>query len=170
MDDHQSGGTSNVVWIEDQPHPAAHCSEPHPTSQAEFTIGELAREFGVTLRALRFYENKGFITPRREKNMRLYSQSDRARIAAILAGKKLGFTLAEIRTMISGKDGSRAAESLRLSKEKCLEQIHMLEKQQLNIKDALAELWRIHAGLSAEMIRMDWKDGQPNAGTPQQAN
>jgi hypothetical protein len=37
----------------------------------------------------------------------------------------------------------------------------MLEKQQLNIKDALAELWRIHAGLSAEMIRMDWKDGAP---------
>jgi DNA-binding transcriptional MerR regulator len=115
----------------------------------------------VTLRALRFYENKGFITPRREKNMRLYNQNDRARIAAILAGKKLGFTLAEIRTMIGGKDGPRAAESLLLSKEKCLEQIHMLEKQQLTIKDALAELWRIHAGLSAEMIRMDWKDGQP---------
>lgn len=168
MNDHQSGATDNIVWIDDQPQLAAHCSEPHPTSQTEFTIGELAREFGVTLRALRFYENKGFITPRREKNMRLYSQGDRARIATILAGKKLGFTLAEIRTMVGGKDGSRHAESLRLSKEKCLEQIHMLEKQQLNIKDALAELWRIHAGLSAEIVRADWKDGHPNGGVPQQ--
>jgi DNA-binding transcriptional MerR regulator len=167
MNDHQNAGTGNVVWIEDQPQSAAHCHEPHPTSQIEFTIGELAREFGVTLRALRFYENKGFIAPRREKTMRLYSQNDRARIATILAGKKLGFTLAEIRTMIGGKDGSRNAESLRLSKEKCLEQIHMLEKQQLTIKDALAELWRIHAGLSADIVRVDW-EGAPSA-APQQA-
>jgi DNA-binding transcriptional MerR regulator len=159
MDDHQSGSMSNVMWIEEQPQAAAHSGAPHAVGQTEFTIGELAREFGVTLRALRFYENKGFIAPRREKNVRLYSEKDRARISAILAGKKLGFTLAEIRTMIGDGDGARSAERLRLSKEKCLEQIHMLEKQQLTIKDALAELWRIHAGLSAEIIRGDWKDG-----------
>src|SRR5262250_976064 len=102
---------SNVVWIEEGARKA-----PLP-DQDEFTIGELAREFGVTLRALRFYENKGFIAPRRNKNTRLYSQQDRARIAAILSGKRLGFTLAEIRTMIGVRDGNCDAENLRISKE-----------------------------------------------------
>ncbi|MBV8840465.1 MAG: MerR family transcriptional regulator, partial [Alphaproteobacteria bacterium] len=66
-------------------------------SKVEFTIGELSREFGVTLRALRFYENKGLITPQRDGLNRLYSQGDRTRLALILKGKKLGFTLGEIR-------------------------------------------------------------------------
>jgi DNA-binding transcriptional MerR regulator len=151
--------TSNVVWIDDEAQSAAHTNQTVPVGDHdEFTIGELAREFGVTLRALRFYESKGFIAPRREKNVRLYSQSDRARIAAILAGKKLGFTLAEIRTMISGMDAQSEAAGLKVTEERCLEQIHALEKQQLTIKDALAELWRIHAGLSAAIIRIDRRD------------
>jgi len=162
---HSSTNSSNVVWIEDGSEPPAdRCNVPPVAGQHEFTIGELAREFGVTLRALRFYENKGFIAPRREGNVRLYSPNDRARVAAILAGKRLGFTLAEIRNMIAGSEG--AADSLRVTKEKCLEQIHMLEKQQLNIKQALAELWRIHAGLSAEIIHVDWKETAPQAGNP----
>jgi DNA-binding transcriptional MerR regulator len=166
MSEHPSSAhpAKDIVWIEDAPPPVAACTLQPAPQQAEFTIGELAREFGVTLRALRFYENKGFIAPRREKNMRLYSQQDRARIAAILAGKRLGFTLSEIRSMIGTRGENRAAESLRISKEKCLEQIHMLEKQQLGIKEALAELWRIHAGLSAEIIRVDFKEaGSGNA-------
>src|SRR5215470_19667129 len=107
---------SNVVWIEEGARKA-----PLP-DQDEFTIGEMAREFGVTLRALRFYESKGFISPRREKNLRLYNEKDRARVAAILGGKKLGFTLAEIRTMLAGMDGD--SKGLQVTKEKCLEQIN----------------------------------------------
>jgi len=156
--------SGNVVWIEDESEPPADCCKVYPVAKGEFTIGELAREFGVTLRALRFYENKGFIAPRREGNVRLYSPSDRARVAAILAGKRLGFTLAEIRDMIAGSEGG--ADSLKVTKEKCLEQIHMLEKQQLNIKHALAELWRIHAGLSAEIIHIDWNETAPQSGPP----
>ena len=149
---------SNVVWIEEGGRKA-----PPPSDQSEFTIGEMAREFGVTLRALRFYESKGFISPRREKNLRLYSQNDRARVAAILGGKKLGFTLAEIRTMLAGMDGD--SHGLKVTKEKCLEQIHMLEKQQQTLRDALAELRRIHAGLSADVIRGGWNEaGVPQAG------
>jgi DNA-binding transcriptional MerR regulator len=144
---------SNVVWIDDEA-PQGPLQTSVDPGQTEFTIGELAREFGVTLRALRFYENKGLIAPRRAGTARLYSQGDRARLAQILTGKRLGFTLAEIRKMISG-DATQAAEQLGLTKEKCLEQIHVLEKQQLEIKAALAELWRIHAGLSAEVIRLD---------------
>lgn len=139
------------MWIEAGPLPPEGCTPRPHADQGDFTIGELAREFGVTLRALRFYENKGFISPRRVRNLRLYSRKDRARIAAILAGKKLGFSLAEIRSMIGPRDASRDADGLRISKDKCLQQIHALERQQLSIKDALAELWRIHAGLSAEI-------------------
>jgi DNA-binding transcriptional MerR regulator len=150
---------SNVVWIEDESQPSVRAVSPHlAPEQAEFTIGELSREFGVTLRALRFYEAKGFISPRRVRNMRLYSQQDRARIAAILSGKKLGFSLADIRTMVADPEGARDAEGLKVTKEKCLEQIQALEKQQAQIKDALAELWRIHSGLSAEIIRIDRKE------------
>jgi len=151
--------SSNVVWIDDQPHVPA-----QPARDAtEFTIGELSREFGLTLRALRFYEAKGFIAPRRVRNMRLYSQKDRGRVAAILAGKKLGFTLADIRTMLIGSEGARDAEGLKVTKEKCLEQIRMLEQQQQQTREALAELWRIHSGLTAEIIRMDRNEAAPDA-------
>ncbi|MBU3731624.1 MAG: MerR family transcriptional regulator [Beijerinckiaceae bacterium] len=75
-----------------------------PVGSAEgentFTIGDLAREFGVTLRTLRFYEDRGLITPRRSGMTRLYSEKARSRLALILKGKHLGFTLTEIRAML----------------------------------------------------------------------
>jgi DNA-binding transcriptional MerR regulator len=147
---------SNIVWIEDETSSVSIPRRPDAAPEtAEFTIRELAREFGVTLRALRFYENKGLVNPRRNGNARIYSRSDRSRLAAILAGKKLGFTLSEIRAMIAAEHETRDGESLKLTADKCLEQIRLLEKQQLNIKTALTELWRIHAGLSAEIVRLD---------------
>jgi len=102
----------------------------------------------VTLRALRFYENKGLISPHREGLSRLYSQGDRTRLALILKGKKLGFTLGEIRQMIAAEEGSNAdAKTLGLSREKCLEQIELLKKQKLEIEEGLNELSRIYASL-----------------------
>src|SRR3954447_11122035 len=83
-----------------------------------FTIGELSREFGVTLRALRFYENKGLISPQRDGLNRLYSQGDRSRLTLILKGKKLGFTLGEIRQMIAVEEGAADTKTLALSREK----------------------------------------------------
>lgn len=65
-----------------------------------WTIGELSREFGATARALRFYEDKGLLSPAREGLNRHYSARDRARLQLILRGKRVGFTLAEIREMI----------------------------------------------------------------------
>jgi DNA-binding transcriptional MerR regulator len=149
---------SNIVWIEDEANGLSIVRHPETALEAaEFTIGELAREFGVTLRALRFYENKGLVMPRRQGSARIYSQADRARLSAILSGKKLGFTLTEIRAMISAEEGAGAGdgESLKVTAEKCLEQIHLLEKQQLNIKAALGELRRMHARLSAELVHLD---------------
>ena len=60
-----------------------------------YTISELAREFGITTRTIRFYEEKGLISPLREGQKRLYSNADRVRIKLILRGKRIGMTLAE---------------------------------------------------------------------------
>jgi DNA-binding transcriptional MerR regulator len=124
-----------------------------------FTIGELSREFGVTLRALRFYENKGLISPHREGMSRLYSEGDRTRLALILKGKKLGFTLGEIRQMIAAEEGDADAKTLGLSREKCLEQIELLKKQKAEIEEGLNELTRIYASLGG---KADEKDRRAN--------
>jgi DNA-binding transcriptional MerR regulator len=129
------------------------------TGKVAFTIGELSREFGVTLRALRFYENKGLISPQRDGLNRLYSQGDRTRLALILKGKKLGFTLGEIRQMIAVEEGDADHEALTLSREKCLEQIGMLQRQKAEIEEGLNELSRIYASLSAKAAGNDRRTG-----------
>jgi len=125
------------------------------TGKVAFTIGELSREFGVTLRALRFYENKGLIAPHRDGLSRLYSQGDRTRLALILKGKKLGFTLGEIRQMIAAEEGHSDRDALTLSQEKCLEQIELLERQKAEIEEGLSELHRIYAELSGKLSATD---------------
>src|SRR5437588_7239486 len=112
-------------------------ADDHATGKPMLTIGELSREFGVTLRALRFYENKGLISPQRDGSNRLYSQGDRARLALILKGKKLGFTLGEIRQMIAAEEGDADSKTLSLSREKCLEQIELLPKQKADLEEGL---------------------------------
>jgi len=103
------------------------------------------------LRALRFYENKGLISPHRDGMNRLYSQGDRTRLALILKGKKLGFTLGEIRQMIAAEESPASRDALTLSREKCLEQIEMLERQKSEIEEGLSELNRIYASLSGKL-------------------
>ncbi len=66
----------------------------------EFSIGELAREFDVTPRAIRFYEDQGLLAPRREGQRRIYTARDRTRLKLTLRGKRLGLTLSEIRELI----------------------------------------------------------------------
>ncbi|WP_421698513.1 MerR family transcriptional regulator [Ancylobacter sp.] len=114
-----------------------------------FTIGDLAREFGVTLRALRFYEDKGLLAPRREGLTRLYSAAERSRLAIILKGKKLGFTLAEIKAMVALREGSAVpAGGLALTAEKCTEQLGLLEQQKVEIEEAIGELRQMVAAFS----------------------
>ena len=115
-----------------------------------FTIGELSQEFDLTLRALRFYEDKGLISPQRRGVTRLYSPQDRERIALIVKGKKLGFTLTEIRDLVAAQEGNANASSLNLNREKCLEQINLLEKQKHQIESALSELRRVYSTLTAK--------------------
>src|SRR5947209_16261602 len=134
-------------------------NEASGVGKVEFTIGELSREFGVTLRALRFYENKGLISPHREGLNRLYSQGDRNRLALILKGKKLGFTLSEIRQMIAAEEGDADPKTLSLSREKCLEQIELLQKQKAELEEGLSELYRIHSQLSGKIADKDRRTG-----------
>jgi DNA-binding transcriptional MerR regulator len=70
------------------------------TERAEFSISELAREFDITPRAIRFYEDQGLLAPRRDGQRRIYSPRDRTRLKLTLRGKRLGLTLSEIRDLI----------------------------------------------------------------------
>lgn len=109
--------------------------------EVQYLIGDLAREFNVSLRTLRFYEDRGLLFPKREGLTRIYSPRDRARLAIILKGKQLGFTLTEIQAMVSNEENIDHSEAnLSLSLEQINEQITYLEKQRKEITQALNEL------------------------------
>ena len=87
------------------------------TERVEFSISELAREFDVTPRAIRFYETEGLLSPRRDGQRRIYTLRDRTRLKLTLRGKRLGLTLAEIRELIDmyepGRDDRPQLERFR---------------------------------------------------------
>jgi DNA-binding transcriptional MerR regulator len=150
LNDHSSDSIGDVDMLVR----GAHTADTATVNAATFTIGDLAREFGVTLRTLRFYEDKGLLAPRREGLTRYYSMTDRSRLAVILKGKRLGFTLTEIRGMIAAEEGTGAPAELRLGREKCVEQITVLERQMRETQEAIAELKRTVATLDGMIGRV----------------
>lgn len=109
--------------------------------QRLWTIGELSREFDVTARALRFYEDKRMLNPQRDGLIRLYSVRDRARLQLILRGKRVGFTLSEIREMIDLYDlGDNQRAQMRRTHQKYIEQVAILKQQHEDIVSSIAEL------------------------------
>ena len=130
-----------------------HRPDGSPEAEPTFRIGDLAREFSVTFRALRFYENRGLLSPGRAGLSRRYSQADRERLALILKGKKLGFSLEEIRGMVAAEP-SAGNGSLNLTRDACVGQINVLERQKRQIETALAELRLAYSALdSADRAR-----------------
>jgi DNA-binding transcriptional MerR regulator len=118
-----------------------------------YSIGDLAAETGVTHRALRIYEEQGLLAPQRIGNQRIYSHRDRARLILVLRGKRLGFSLADIREMLELYDVDPAhLEQLRVTLTKASARIADLEQQQVAIAETLAEL-RDGARAVREMIR-----------------
>ena len=111
------------------------------SAQETFTITELSREFSVTARAIRFYEDKGLIAPQRNGQQRVFSPRDRARLKLILQGKRVGFSLSEIGEMLDLYDlGDRRETQLRHTRQKFERQIVDLEQQREDIEGALEEL------------------------------
>ena len=139
-----------MIWVENGP-----ATAPPDVDAPEVTIGELALRFGVTLRTLRFYEKKGLLKPRRCGMTRLYDEQDRERLALILQGKRLGFTLNEIRALVAPAQQGVDNRALDLSREKCVEQINLLERKKREIETALAELRRIYSSHYAERAASD---------------
>jgi DNA-binding transcriptional MerR regulator len=106
-----------------------------------YSIGDLASETGVTHRALRIYEEQGLLAPQRIGNQRIYSHRDRARLILVLRGKRLGFSLADIREMLEMYDvDPQHLEQLRVTLRKAQARIAELEHQQVAIAETLAEL------------------------------
>jgi len=106
-----------------------------------FSITDLAEEFQVTSRTIRFYEDKGLVTPGRQGLTRVYSRGDRARLKLILRGRRLGFSLQEIKKMIDlyNPDGE-PTEQLNYTLQKCDDQLQKLIAQRTDINEAIEEL------------------------------
>ena len=114
--------------------------------QQTFSISELAAEFGVSTRTIRFYEEKGYIHPRRDGQRRIYSASDRARIRLILRGKRIGLSLAESVEIIDMYDpGGSDAGQLEALLGRIAEQRAALEQQRRDLDATLAALDEVEA-------------------------
>jgi len=121
--------------------PASSDDVPGETQDGFMRIGEMAKVYGVTLRTLRFYEDKGLITPKREGTSRLYSRRDRVRLKLILLGRKVGFSLRDVKQMLDLYDPTGSnIKQLKLTLEKSEKQLARLNKQRQALDEAIGDL------------------------------
>ncbi len=113
-----------------------------------YTIGDMARAYRVTLRALRFYEDRGLIKPIRHGASRFYDAAARARFETVLRGKQLGFTLTQIFAMLPKDENPEATGALTLEEGQVLTQIAQLERKREELDTALAALRETHSRMS----------------------
>lgn len=135
--------------------------------KATFTIGDLSREFGVTLRTLRFYEDRQLLNPERKGQNRLYSRRDRARLKLVLMGKKVGFSLTDIRDMLDLydlKDGQ--VTQLKVALDKFSRQVTLLRQQKQDVEQAIDELTRTMEVVSGMLRNREASGGSE---TPREA-
>ena len=108
---------------------------------ARYSIGQLCDEYGVTARALRFYEDESLIAPERKGTTRLYTDRDRVRLAWILRGKRVGLSLADIKELLDLYDvGDGRATQRAKTIERCQEQVDRLQRQRVDIDATITEL------------------------------
>jgi len=121
-----------------------------------YSVTQLALDLGITARAVRFYETKGLIAPRRAGNNRVYAARDRARMILILRGKKLGFSLREIKEYLDlydadpthGKQIQRLLTAVR-------SRITQLEDQRIAVNRTLSDLREVEAQASRALSELD---------------
>jgi len=129
---------------------------PSRRESATFGIADLAREFDVTTRTIRFYEAEGLIAPTRRGQHRIFAARDRVRLKLILRGKRLGFSLGEIREIIDLYDRAPGeAGQLRFFLGKIRERRAELERQRTDIAETLAELAEVEARCLEQLGRLD---------------
>lgn len=122
-----------------------------------FSIGDMCSQFGVTPRALRFYEDERLISPERRGTARLYTDRDRARLTWILRGKRVGFSLADIRELLDLYDlGDHRHTQMTATLERCRRRIDDLRRQRHDIDATIHEL-EVFCALLQD--RLDQKEG-----------
>ena len=117
-------------------------NRPVPENRDLFAIADLAREFGISTRAIRFYETKGLLAPERVGATRIFRRRDRARLILILRGKRLGFSLRDISDYLSLYDADRS-QQVHLLTAKVDERLASLEAQLEDLQTTIAELKEI---------------------------
>ena len=121
-----------------------------------YSIGEMCDAFGVTARALRFYEDEELIAPERRGTTRLYTDRDRARLTWILRGKSVGFSLNDIRELLDLYDvGDQQHTQMLATRDRCRERVTALKRQKIDIDATIAELEEFCGFLDE---RLDQKD------------
>lgn len=115
-------------------------------------IGDMAKTFGVTLRTLRFYEDKGLLTPKREGTTRLYNRRDQARMKLIMLGRKVGFSLRDVKQIMDlyDPDGPNL-KHMRLTLEKSEKQMGRLHKQRAELDEAIHDLGELIMNVRREL-------------------
>ena len=120
-----------------------------------FSITELAKVLGITPRTIRFYEDRGLVTPRRVGTTRVYSHRDRARMVLVLRGKRLGFSLRDIKEYLDLYDVEPThAEQIKVLRDKVRARIHSLEDQKAALEETLVELHDIVRQSDEALIRL----------------
>jgi DNA-binding transcriptional MerR regulator len=124
------------------------------TERAEFSISDLAREFDVTPRAIRFYEDQGLLAPRRDGQRRIYTPRDRTRLKLTLRGKRLGLSLSEIRELIDMYEPGRD-ERPQLARFLAVLEAHKasLLQQQADLEAQLSELQAFEKRVKKQLKR-----------------
>ena len=121
-------------------------------SQETYTITELAEAFAITPRTIRFYEDKDLLQPRRNGLNRIYSRRDRARLKLILRGKRLGFSLADIKEMLDLYDlGDGQIEQIKVTLRKSRDRLAALQAQRRDIEEAIGELQEVCRHLESQL-------------------
>ena len=145
-DDQATSGEPDVVWVDD----SGEVRAPHGTV---LSIANVAKMFGVTQLALRYYERRGLIVRRYQVGrVRVYGWADCDRIAFIIKGRRVGLSLGEMTTIIKAADRGAAAASIKAGRAMCLELIDRLDRRRQPLRDALGELRHLHALLSRKLV------------------